>query len=503
MKIVLRALLLMFVSTAWADTTSGGVTWLDTVVYQKPAFYPITYGPVEATSTHKYWVNLSGGSGTTCTQATPCSWTQVQGMPGTHGDGGGAFIYIEGSGNIGSPTLYGTAGNEIIIKAWNNTTRATITGRNNWANRVQYVIFDGGPNLMIEFEDGPSNGEFDPVIYLTDNTLGDEDHITFYRVHFNTANSGDWITQWGTVTNLYIINSEFEALGATDTANQHHIYFSGANCAPAGNNGVSCNSGATQSASSGFFVYNNIFRDTPGEVFEFRLFVGWSNVNIVGNAMHNAGKLTCSSGWACRTFMTFSSEGMNISAPILVANNLMWDVGDGCIDADALPGNALFYNNTCYLWGNGPSAHGLYSSTAVNNYSYNTPSGTFVNNTFWGPGNATGGNARIVFPPNASLSSMSYNACNSQGSCSGSHGQTITASDISTTSASSSFLLPSSTSALLNNGLNEYSARVTTDYFGAGRPSSGSFSVGAFQTSTNSGSAPPPTPNPPTLTLVQ
>ena len=153
-KSIVRTASLLFVvllscgsiQSVFADQTTGGVNWLDPLGYAKPAFRPLT---VPTPGANQYWVDLAGGSGTTCTATSPCSWASVQGKPGTQG--GGAVIYIKNSGPIGSPTLFGTAGNEVVIKPWNDTTLATITGRNNWTTRIQYVIFDGGPNLSIKF----------------------------------------------------------------------------------------------------------------------------------------------------------------------------------------------------------------------------------------------------------------------------------------------------------------------------------------------------------------
>lgn len=490
-------LLLVIAPPALADTTSGGVNWLDTAVYQKPAFYPITYGPVEATSAHKYWVNLSGGSGSTCTQATPCSWSTVQGKPGTHGDGGGAFIYIEGSGGIGSPVLYGTAGNEIIVKPWGTgSPQATITGRNNWTTQIQYVIFDGGPNLQIEFLE-TTNNQFDPVIYLNA-TAGLEDHITFYRTYWYVGGTGDWMDAYGIFTNLYYINSEFSALGATDTSNQHHIYFS---------------LDSQYGPSSNWYIYNNIFRDTPGEAFELRLFDNISGFYAFGNAMHDIGKLTCSSSWGCRQAFDFSAAG-NGSQVLTgtVANNLIFDIGGECINSDGITNSVLIANNTCYLWGNGPTNHGNYSKAAMSdNGSFNYADGIYTNNAIVSIGSAAGGiGQRIAFPPGSSMSHMSYNACTSAGTpCNASGGVTLNASGtdlytVAVTGGGSSgssaaalpgslnFLTPVTTGGLCGEGTNLYSSGITTDYLGLPRPSSGAFTIGAFQNCVDSSLTPPP-----------
>src|SRR5689334_15620630 len=88
--------LLVLSPSALADQTTGGVNWLDPLGYTKPRFMPITV-PTEASVTNKWYVDLSTGSGTACTQASPCSWTSVAGKAGV-GTGGPAYIYIKGSG---------------------------------------------------------------------------------------------------------------------------------------------------------------------------------------------------------------------------------------------------------------------------------------------------------------------------------------------------------------------------------------------------------------------
>jgi len=373
---------------AFAQTqASGGVNWIDPLGYTKPSFISITEPTPGA---NQYWVNLSGGSGSACTSASPCSWATAQGKPGTHGDGGGAYIYIEGTGSIGSPVLYGTAGNEVVVKPWNDSTLATITGRNNWTSRMQYVIFDGGPNLNIKFV-SDNGGQFDPSVYFNDSTAGDEDHITFYRTQWTVPGMGEEISQWGIVTNLYIINSEFHADGSTDTSNQHHIYLSGA---------------SNYGPSSNIYLQHNIFRNSPGENLELRLYQNITNLVIDGNAWHDLGQGTCSASWKCRSAITLASSGGNlVSATIM--NNLIWNTGEGCIRN--WEGAPLIYNNTCYQWGIGTPANGTWGQWGI--AGPNGPggaSGTYENNIFYATG-TSGGAAKI--PYDTSPVTTSNNIC--------------------------------------------------------------------------------------------
>jgi len=370
-----------------ADQTTGGVNWLDPLGYTKPAFFPLT---VPTPGANQYWVDLAAGAGTTCTSGSPCSWTTVQGKPGTHGDGGGAYIYIKNSGAIGSPTLYGTPGNEVVIKPWDNNTLATITGRNNWTTRIQYVIFDGGPNLKIKFN-STSNSQFDPSVYFNAATAGLESHITFYRTQWSVPGMGENIAQWGIVDNLNIINSEFQSGASSDANNQHHIYFSGAS-----NFGTSAH----------IYIRNNIFRDTPGEQIEFRMFQNTDDVVIDGNVFHNVGKGTCPVSWKCRPAITVASSGATVTN-LVISNNLMWDIGEGAVRM--WTGSPFVYNNSIWQWGQGQPANGGWGQWAFYGGGPNDGNGTIRNNILYGTGST--GNGAALIPWDTSAFTKSNNVC--------------------------------------------------------------------------------------------
>jgi hypothetical protein len=359
---------------ATADQTTGGVNWLDPLGYTKPAFYSLT---VPAPGANQYWVDLAGGSGTACTTGAPCSWATVQGKPGTRGDGGGAYIYIKNTGPIGSPTLYGTAGNEVVVKPWDDNTLATITGRNNWTTRIQYVIFDGGPNLKIKFI-STAGGQFDPSVYFNASSAGLQSRITFSRTQWTVPAMGEYISQWGIVDNLNIINSEFQSGSSTDGSSQHHIYFSGAS-----NFGPSAH----------IYFRNNIFRDTPGEVIEFRMFQNMDDVLIDGNVFHNIGKGTCPVNWKCRPAITLASNGATVTN-IQISNNLMWDLGEGAVRM--WTGSPLVYNNTVWQWGQGSPANGGWGQWAFYG-SANDGNGNLRNNIIYGTGTTANGFALVPF----------------------------------------------------------------------------------------------------------
>ena len=450
--------------SASADQTTGGVNWLDPLGYAKPAFRSLT---IPTPGANQYWVDLAGGSGSTCTATSPCTWASVQGKPGTQG--GGAVIYIRNSGPIGSPTLYGTAGNEVVIKPWNDTTVATITGRNNWTTRIQYVIFDGGPNLSIKFNN-TANAQFDPSIYFNAATAGLESHITFYRTQWTVPGMGENIAQWGIVDNLNIINSEFQSGSSTDRNNQHHIYFSGAS-----NFGTSAH----------IYLLGNVFRDTPGEQIEFRMFQNTDDVVIDGNAFHNIGKGTCAVSWKCRPAITVASSGATVTN-LRISNNLMWDLGEGAVRMWS--GSPLIYNNSIWQWGQGSPANGGWGQWAFYGPGPNDGSGTIRNNIIYGTGST--GNGAALVPFDNSPFTKSNNVCAS-GSTSGCGG-TFQSSGTNQTVAS---LLPSNPGFMRINGtlstayqVGATIAAVTATYLGIARATP--YDIGAFSLDSQAATAP-------------
>ena len=466
-----------------AVQTTGGVNWLDPLGYQKPAFYPITI-PNEATVANKYWVTLNGGSGSACSQASPCALSSVVGKSGTHGDGGGAYIYLKGSGQIGAPVLYGTAGNEIVIKPWDDNTTATITGRNNWSQQIEYVVFDGGPNAQIRFVNSGS-GQFDPTIYFASDTKYNQDHLKFVRTRWQVTNAGEWIASWGSFQDVSWINSEFYATGATVTDAQHHVYLSGG-------------AGVAAHTMDGVYLLNNIFRDTPGEAIELRMAQSGNiltNLVINGNAFHNVGKGTCSNSWGCRGAVTFSNEGGGtLTLPMRVSNNIMWNLGQNCMRTWDNPTGTQIYGNTCYNWGMGSPATGAYGSVAFTNYSFNDASGAFVNNVLYAAGSDANGNDKQPFPGSAPSSNKSYNACEMGEACGTNMQSNLnTSSFVSLDENDSGFLKTATGASPLDHGTSISGACVSPDYWGTSRPQGTSCDIGAFEYNNSTSDTTPPT----------
>ena len=229
------------------------------------------------------------------------------------------------------------------------------------------------------------------------------------------------------------------------------------------------------------YIYNNIFRSTPGEAIELRMSdtgANLTNAYISGNAFHDIGKGTCSVLWKCRSAITFSTEGGgSFTLPIVVSNNLIWDTGENCVRAWDNPTGTKFYNNTCYNWGVGTPANGAYSSAAFADYSFTSSvPGDFRNNVIYATGNDANSNAKTPFPNNASIDS--YNACSSTTSC-GTNKQTVSATDfISLDENNIDFLKITSGDSPYQNGT-DLTADVPNDYLGQTR--SAPVSIGAME----------------------
>ena len=157
LSLVAMLLLAMFSLPASAQT----VHWVDTLGYQKPAAVRVNT-PSETATSNKYWVDMSGGSGSTCTQSAPCkSLDDVVGKPGT--TGGPAIIYLKGPGHLSwfEDRIYGSGdtdcrasscANWILVRTWpagspgcSSECTATITGNSNLNSaNANHIVWDGG-----------------------------------------------------------------------------------------------------------------------------------------------------------------------------------------------------------------------------------------------------------------------------------------------------------------------------------------------------------------------
>lgn len=453
------------------------VNWLDSGKYLKPA--PLAVAEPAAYN-YTYYADLSGGGGNCLTPATYCSWSSIAGKPGTT-SGGPTLIYLRGTGAMSDISLIGAgAGSEIVVKPWDDSTTATVTGRNNWSGNKQWVIFDGGPNMQLRFN-STSNSQFDPSLYFSSDSANQHD-VKFYRLRFYVTSQGLQIASWGNFTNFYWINCEFTA-DAAQLNQQHHVYLSG----------------GAQVAShtmNGIYFLNNIFRNTAGEAIELRSAQPGNvitNVVIDGNAFHDVGVAICTSGWKCRSAVTISDEGGGTTPPpYRISNNLIWNTGEGCLRPWSLPDTGKVYNNTCTLWGRG--SNGTWTSAAFMgaNSPYTAP-GDYQNNVLYATGTDGGGNTLVPFWSNGSRGNN--NACTASSNC-GTSKQTVSAASFgSVDPASQQFMRPVAGATTIDHGVDVSASGITLDYMGKSRPAGAAYDIGAFEYG-SSGSAPTVPGNP-------
>jgi hypothetical protein len=442
--------------------TSGGVSWLDPLQYQKPAFVSINV-PDESTTPYKYYVDMSAGAGTLCSQSSPCAnIDNVLGKPGTLG--GPAYIYLRGTGAISlyNDTFYGSPGQEIVIKPWPGST-ATITGNSNMnsPSGVHHIILDGGPGLALRFN---SNGTGTYVMNVMAND------ITIYRTQtFCTGSNRQlgWAVGGFAVSNrVSFINNEF--YGCAQTGDQSSSVYVG----PGDGGGY-----------NDFLFKNNIVRDFFGEGIEINPRVTSTGITITGNAIHNVGKGTCATAWRCRPGITMSIQSGGGNNATVITNNLIWDIGSGCIwDRGGGTPKPLIANNSCYDYGKG-EASGNVVPQGISGYN-NGGTAVLRNNIIYSPNGES--------PFDGSPFTASNNLCGIGKYCGSASPVWSQNSVLSTDPNSSLFLKIGSTSEARNTG---YSLSIlTVDYAGVARPQEASYDIGAFEFVSGGSATPTPVP---------
>lgn len=457
------ALALLATQAAHAEYTSGGVNWLDALSYTKPRFVPLAV-PDEASVANKYYVDMSNGSGSTCSESSPCaSLNSVSGKPGTNG--GPAYIYLRGNGylNLTSSTLAGSAGNEIVVKPWpNDSTPATMKATSGCnvsdANTIagsatHHVIFDGGPDMLFRFVgSGCTSNQNGYTLVVRSND------ITLYRVRVDANGSAGPAlgpaTGSGTrLSNFRFINSELYG------ASRYYGVYTGG--------GTGCSAGDTSHTNLEF--RNSIFRNIDGRGIQVEPRSNSSGVIIDGNAFHDVGYNRSGSSSISGAVQIANACG-GTTTGVVVSNNLMWDLGGGGVLVFvnvSSPSGFEVYNNTIYDYAKASPAS--LNSHAVTCYSDGCKADV-RNNIILSP------KASGVNPLNRSSAfSTNKNLCESGTSCGSSSvsGSASTAFK-STSSSSSSFLFPSGPA--LDSGSTQ--PLTTTDYLGKNR--SNTSDVGAI-----------------------
>ena len=444
---------------AQSSFTAGGVNFADTLGYTKPRFLPLAV-PDEASVTNKYYVNFSGGSGSTCSQSAPCaSLNSVAGKAGT--SGGPAYVYVKGNGylNITSGTLNGAAGKEVVIKPWPGDSTPTVwtaqggcarTAANTIsASGVHHVIIDGGPDMLIRFKgSGCTSDQNGYTVVVASND------VTLYRVRIDAAGSGGpalgpAVGSGTRQSNFKFINSEI--YGAT---RYYGVYAGG---------GTGCTAGDTSYTNMEF--RNNVFRDIDGRGIQLEPRANSDGAIIDGNAFHNIGYNRSGAQNISSAVQPASSCG-GTTDHVVVSNNIAFDLGGGFARVDyglSAASNFKIINNTVYDYANATPVELASHAVTASSDGYKAE---VRNNIFLGPAN--GG----VFALNRSGGFVtSDNLCESGEPC-GSSAVASTAANalVSLSTSSSSFLFPKG--AAIGSGLVQSGFQV--EYLGKARSAVGS-----------------------------
>lgn len=462
---VLLTLLLLAAGSSEAATTSGGVNWLDSATYTKPVFIPLAV-PDEGSTVNKYFVDMSNGSGSTCSQSAPCaSLNSVSGKAGTNG--GPAYIYLKGNGylNLTGSTLAGAPGREIVVKPWpGDSTPAVMTAQGGCnvsnANTIagantHHVIFDGGPNMLFRFAgSGCTSDQNGYTVVVKSND------ITLYRVRIDAKGSGGPALGPGTgsgsrTSNFKFINSEL--YGAT---RYYGVYTGG---------GTGCAAGDTSHTNLEF--RNSIFRQIDGRGIQIEPRSNSNGVIIDGNAFHDIGYNDSGTSSISGAVQVANACGGTTSG-IAVTNNLMWNLGGGGVLIFVnvgTPSGFKVINNTIYDYARATPVS--LNSHAITCYSEGCKA-EVRNNIILAPRNSG------VYPLNrATGMTTEDNLCESGAKCgSNSLASTATSALISLITSSTSFLFPT------GSAVDKATAQpgVMTDYLGKGRAST-NVDVGAIE----------------------
>lgn len=447
--------------------TSGNVNWIDQASYTKPQFYPITV-PDEANNSYKYYVDFTNGSGTTCSQSSPCKdISNVYGKPGTAG--GPAYIYLKGSGRLNlTGTLYGSAGKEIVIKPWPGdssivTMKTTGGGNVGDANTIKspnihHLIVDGGPTMQFDFVGAASpNNQNAYTLVVSSN------YVTVARSRIHSAGGyGPALgvgTGPGTYDHIWVINSEI--YDANKPGAPYGVYTGG---------GTGCSDGNT----SHNYVYflNNIVRNICGRGIQIEPRNSASFTYVDGNAFHDTGTNSCGFGQVSGAVQPASSCGGDISNTY-IRNNLMFNLGGGGVNLVIDERNTYVLNNTIYDYAmSTPLSTGSHGITCYSDGCRGTVENNIILQT----------NASGINPINrGSGFTTSSNLCESGKTC-GNASRTGTRDNtfVSYNTGSPDFLKLKASSPAINNGINLFGSGVTIDYKGISRPSIGAFDIGAM-----------------------
>jgi hypothetical protein len=447
--------------------TSGEVIWLDSAGYTKPAFYPISV-PDEASVANKYYIDLTSGSGLTCSQASPCAgFNQVAGKAGTNG--GPAYVYLKGSGrlDINGITINGSSGNEIVIKPWPGATAAvtmtttgscTVGGANLISGpNVHHLILDGGPSMLFRFTGANCTGENGYTLVVQSSNI----KIARVRVTQGAGGGpayGPGVGSGTYVNSVYLINSEI--YDVTNNFGAAYGVYSGG--------GTGCAAGNTGHDDLRFI--NNIIRNIYNNAIQIEPRDFGSNTYIEGNAIH-----TIATTGGDRNAITVTDACSGTLTNTFIRNNLFFNMGFGAIGFDSIGGTSgmQVISNTIYDYAQVQTetllSHGITS--------YTDGEAATVHNNILVNSNSNSG----VFACNRTSGwTVSHNLIGDPITACGTSGRTGTAAGTfqSINSADSTFLWLRNTGNAFGTGL---SVNLSVDYLGQPRLLDLATEIGAIE----------------------
>jgi hypothetical protein len=479
-----RLILSLIILLGLSASASAQVNWQDTHGHDLPEYVSVNM-PDEGAVSNKYWIDFTAGSGSTCSQGSPCD--AVADLAGKAGiSGGPAIVYIKGtasgtfeafndnifgSGNADCRTA--SCDNWILFRTWPagspgcaTECTATIQGNNSWKGGTKnHIIIDGGPDMKIRFR-ADTGGSFSYVWQV------DGDYIVARRIWsfcaVTTSDARLWA--WGTgavSSNTWIINNEFSGC-VNDTGSSTDAQISGVYVGASDGGGW-----------QDFFFQNNIVRNMSGDGVEMNGRVSSTRATVEGNWFEFNGRGTCDdAGWNCRPHITVHSQYGEPITNTVIRNNFGYMAGSGCVYTRV--SGIEIYNNTFFQYAQNDDTPGTIDNPTC---LVDSPgSVTARNNVFVSTNGAN--------PFDSGSYTASFNMCASGESC-GTSSLVYNASTtfISTTHTHTDFLEINNTSNLYNAGTSVSS--VTTDFFNVARPQFSLYDIGAMEVDDTE---PPPDP---------
>jgi hypothetical protein len=191
------------------------------------------------------------------------------------------------------------------------------------------------------------------------------------------------------------------------------------------------------------------------------------------------GKGTCATKWNCRPAITMSVQSGDGNNATVIANNLLWDIGSGCIwDRGLGTPRPVIYNNSCYDYAKGAGGGGP-NPEGISGYG-NRGTAVVQNNIIF----TTNG----TWPLDRSAFTASHNLCGTSfwssyipwGTICGASSQTWSVNSVlSTDENTATFLTIGIASEARNRGV--AIPTLTSSYSGGSRPRETAYDIGAFE----------------------